>query len=274
MLPLMIQAGTSLSESTNLRVQSQAIRLLGVLGETSEPSFRESHAKTMLERLSIAVQSPCSKVSAMASLGIVSFCRGSGEEDDVEDAGNYIQLFLPELLNALVHGPLTSSATDTGSITTRVRAMGAVACLAESVGEKFSPFYGQIMPGLLATAQLSTIELTGAAVEAATIVGRAVGLEKFRDDANQLLAWILPVLQARTKTHIPLEQLLSACARVASVLGEEFAPFIDVVMPILLERAKEHVDISITVSYQVCLYRSAMIPDYSTCLIRRLTNLG
>jgi len=246
MLPLMIQAGTSLSESANLRVQWQAIRLLGILGETSDPSIRASHAQAILSRLAMAVISPCSKVSAMASLGIVSFCRGSGEQDDVEDAANYIHQFLQELLNALVNGPLSSSAKDTGSITAQVRAMGAVACLAESVGEKFCPFYDQIMPGLLATAQSPTIELTGAAVEAATIVGTAVGLEVFRDDANQLLSWILPVLQSRTNTHVPLEQLLSACARVASVLGEEFAPFIDIVLPILLERANEQSDISIT----------------------------
>lgn len=247
MLPLMIQSGTSLSQSTNLRVQWQAIRLLGTLGETPGPSFRESHAKAILRTLAIAVQSPCSKISAMASLGIVSFCRGSGEQDDVEDAAIYIHLFLPELLNALVNGPLSSSAMDTGSITARVRAMGAIACLAESLGEKFCPVYGQIMPGLLETAQLPNVELTGAAVEAATIVGRAVGLEVFRDDAIQLLSWVLPVLQSRMSTHVPLEQLLSACARVASVLGEEFAPFVDVVLPILLERANEQADISITV---------------------------
>ncbi|CAJ1951966.1 unnamed protein product [Cylindrotheca closterium] len=246
MLPLMLQAGISLSESVNLRVQWQAIRLLGILGETSDPSTRETHAKAILARLAMAVQSPCNKVSAMASLGIVSFCRGSGEQDDVEDAAKYVHLFLPDLLNALMNGPLSSSSTDTGSITARVRAMGALACLAESVEEKFFPFYRDVMPGLLLTARLPIVELTGAAVEAATIVGRAVGLEVFRDDAKQLLSWILPVLQSRANTHIPLEQLLSACARVASVLGEEFAPFVDVVLPILLEKAKEEDDISIT----------------------------
>jgi hypothetical protein len=246
-LPVMVQAATSLSASNNVRVQWQAIRLLGVLGEASDPSIRQSYGQVILEKLAVALRSPCNKVSAMASLGIVSFCRGAGERQDLEDAAQYVQPFLEDLLESLVNGPLSSNATDTGSVTARVRAMGATACLAEASGDSFSAYYGNIMPGLLASAQLPSVELAGAAVEAATIVGQAVGLDLFRNDANQLLSWILPVLQSGNAT-LPLDQLLSACARIASVLGEEFAPHVDIVLPLLLQRANEPPDVSIMVS--------------------------
>jgi hypothetical protein len=246
-LPVMVQAATSLSTSTNVRVQWQSIRLLGVLGEASDPSIRQSYGHVILEKLAEALMSPCHKVSAMASLGLVSFCRGAGERQDLEDASQYVLPYLQDLLEALVKGPLSINETDTGSVTTRVRAMGATACLAEASGEAFSGFYQSIMPGLLASAQLSTVELAASAVEAATIVGQAVGLELFRNDANQLLSWILPVLQSGSNGSLPLDQLLSACARIASVLGEEFSPHVDAVLPLLLRRAQEPPDVSIAV---------------------------
>ena len=118
--------------------------------------------------------------------------------------------------------------------------MGATACVAQAAGENFGPYYAIIMPGLLATAQESVVELAGAAVEAATIVGRGVGKDMFHSDALQLLKWILPTLQSN-----PLEQLLLACARIASVLEDEFAPYANGVVPILLHQAQQPPDVSI-----------------------------
>lgn len=246
-LPAMVQSATSLSASNNPRVQFQAIRLLGVLGETSDPSIRQTYGHAILETLAAALPSPCSKVSAMASLGIVSFCRGAGERQDLEDAAQYVQPFLKDLLESLVNGPLSSIATDTGSITARIRAMGATACLAEATGDAFCGYYGNIMPGLMANVQLPSVELAGAAIEAATILGQAVGLDLFRNDANQLMSWILPTLQSGSNATLPLDQLLPACARIASVLGADFAPNLDIVLPLLLQRANEPPDVSIVV---------------------------
>ena len=48
----------------------------------------------------------------------------------------------------------------------------------------------------------------------------------------------MEILQAddSTATSIPMDELLSACARIASVMGEEYAPFVGVVLPHLLTR--------------------------------------
>jgi len=42
--------------------------------------------------------------------------------------------------------------------------------------------------------------------------------------------------------------LFSACARIASVMGEAYAPFLDAVLPRLLSRATGEADVSISVS--------------------------
>jgi hypothetical protein len=242
------------ANANNIRVQWQAIRLLGALCATSD--IRDSHGALVLERLAGAVSSPCSKVSALASEALVSYCRGpaAGGAGEELDAAVVLLPYLHDVLQALVHGPLSSSGMDTGSITTKVRAMGAVACLAQAADEGFGIYYASVMPGLLATAQLPSNDLAGAAIQAATIVGQAVGADLFAADAQQLLAWIIPVLQMES-TNLPLDQLLSACARIASVLGEAFSPHVNAVLPHLLRRAQEPPDVSVVVRsvYAMCV---------------------
>ena len=88
--------------------------------------------------------------------------------------------------------------------------------------------------------------LLSAALQAATIVGSSVAPDIFKADAVQLLSWIVPALQ--TTTAVPIEQLLTACARIAGVLEEEFTPYVGSILPYLLKFAEEGPDLSILVS--------------------------
>ncbi len=235
-LPVVVQAATALAVSTDSRTQYQAIRVLGTLYETHAESM-ESSSQLIMERLAEALSSSCTKVSAMASLALVSCCR---------NAPTTVTMYLSALLTVLIQGPLSLTGTDPGSITVRVRAIGATACLAQASGEAFQPYYSRIFPGLLGTLHVASVDLAGAALEAATIVGQVVGKDVFQSDAEQLLGWIMPALQ---NTESPLiEPLLLACARIASVLEEDFAPYVDTVVPLLLQRVQQPPDVSVTVS--------------------------
>jgi hypothetical protein len=245
-MPVVLNAALSLAVSMNVRVQWQAVRLLGALCESEKADIRASHGALTVERLAGAVASPCSKVSTVASLALVSYCRGGIKKGGDRNDSTSVVPFLRDVLGALVCGPLSLPGMDTGSITVKARAMGAVACLAEAAGVEFEPWYGSVMPGLLASAQLPSVELAGAAIQAATIVGASVGADMFQSDANQLLAWIVPVLQATT-TILPLDQLLSACARISGVLGEAFVPHVASVLPSLLRMAQQAPDVSVVV---------------------------
>eukprot|EP00934_Nitzschia_sp_Nitz4_P004493 Nitzschia sp. Nitz4//scaffold60_size111251//18533//21999//NITZ4_004140-RA/size111251-augustus-gene-0.119-mRNA-1//-1//CDS//3329555543//4483//frame0 len=241
-LPVVLQAAIGLSDSNtgNPRIQYQALRVLATLCATHVQTILEGGAShAVLERFASGWTSPVSKVSVTSSLGIVSYCR-SEERDDVVET---LTPLASQLLAAMVQGPLALSTVDTASVAVRVRAMGAVACLAEALGEGFAPYYGQILPGLLATAQLNSIDLAGAAMEAATIVGQAVGREYFEGDAQQLLQWILPALQTDTSM---LEPLLLASARIASVLEEDFAPHAHAVMTLLMTRVQQQPEVGIS----------------------------
>ena len=243
-IPDIVKAATSMASSNNPRVQYQAIRLLGALCETHS-SVREMYGQIILQHVAALLNSPVSKVSSMACMTIVAYCRGKPNQADDLDVSQFLTPYLSDLMQALFQ-PLSLTQTDTGTITVRVRAMNAVACLAEASGEAFVPFYGQVMPGLLASIQLPQADIAGAAIQSLTIVGQAVGKEMFEGDAKQVLGWIVPVVSsAPSSSSFATEELLSACARIASVLEEDFAPYVEAVLPALYRQAEAPADISI-----------------------------
>lgn len=252
-VPEILQSAASLAggDEQHPRVRYQAIRLLGAICET-HPSVRRDHGQTILERTVATLGSPVSKLSSMASQVIASYCQ-CGEDDDVDDEETKQQClvkFLPDLLNALIHGPLSLTDVSSASVAVRVRAMNATACLAEASEDAFCPFYAHVMPGLMACSQVPQVDVASAALQSLTIVGQAVGKEMFHSDAAQVLSWIVSVLPGNNNSgqkpsSFASEELLSACARIASVLEEDFAPYVDAVLPSLYQVAKAPADISI-----------------------------
>lgn len=243
--------GDATAECQHPRVQYQAIRLLGVICET-HPSVCRDHGQIILERSAATLGSSVSKLSSMASQVISSYCRCSADdnEDDEDAKQRDLVQFLPDILKALIHGPLSLNDVSTGSVTVRVRAMNATACLAEASEEEFRPFYANVMPGLLACVQLPQVDIASAALQSLTIVGQAVGKDMFHPHATQVLSWIIPVLPSnntngQTPSSFASGELLSACARIASVLEEDFGLYVDAVLPSLYQVAKAPADISI-----------------------------
>jgi hypothetical protein len=255
-VPVVLQAAITLaSSSTNPRIQYQALRVLGSLCETHAEQLPSETIPIILEQLAGAVRSPCTKLSTMASLGFVSVARNAL-------LAEYLPPLLPQILDVLIQGPLSCNGTDTGSLAVRVRAVGAIATLAQACGgEIFEPFYSRIMPGLMPMVLNTTgplIDLSAASLEAATIIGQAVGKDIFERDAHQLLQWMMPLLQQQSTTSTTttssglMEAMLLACARIASVLEDDFAQYVHVVVPLLLQRIQESPDVSIVVSDNDC----------------------
>jgi hypothetical protein len=283
-----VETALRLASSGSVRVQYQALQVLGALcianyvGEEvsrSQIVVRENYGDRMLECIAALAKSSCSKVAVNACLAIVSYCRGGNGSDNcmVPIDKELVVPFVGPLLDALQAGPLAVDVTNPasiseGSLTVLMRAIDAVACLADSAGEEFVPFYG-IMAGLKSCATIGLEQqggvsgqvknsfeikkLRGSALEAATIVGAAVSgpegenVEMYAQDASDIMT-IATTLFNSGSTEIPMDQLLAACARIAAVMGARYVPFLPSVLPHILKRATEKLDVSITVS-TVCL---------------------
>ena len=127
-----------------------------------------------------------------------------------------------------------------------IRSVGALAMLAESTGEAFEPWYAKVMPFLVAPPSQNSF-VQEAFLEAATIVGQAVG-EVFEQDAQSLLELILPQLPDMT--------VMKACSRIASVLKENYRPYMERVLPLLLQKACEEPDFDIQEGNEADLEKS------------------
>nr|XP_016459454.1 PREDICTED: importin-5-like [Nicotiana tabacum] len=116
-------------------------------------------------------------------------------------------------------------------------ALYALSRITESAKEYFRTYYDTVMPQLkafLRNADLtSDLILRARAIECMSCVGSAVGREKFREDAEQVIKVIMISLQGiQTKgDDSPTEYLLRACAAICDCLGQDFLPYIHKVMP-------------------------------------------
>lgn len=239
-VPVTLQAASALAYDGDWQTQYQATLLLGLL---SEREF--SDAQNILPVLTHSCQHSQAKVASIGCRAIVSFARHQTPEAIIPNLSN--------VLKGLVTGPMSLSRLSDTAIDVQINAVGAMASLAMAVGGAFSPYYTCVMPGLieLARIQPSSYEeyrLQGAALEAATIVGHAVE-DIFASDAHVMMQEIMP--------HIaPSDQMLSACARIASVLKEKYAPYAKLVIPELIKRATANADVDITDGDEVGLERS------------------
>ena len=266
-IPVSVASALRLTSSPSPRVQFKALSVLGLICEEDTGfAVRKQHGNQMVESICVLVNSPISKVSSQACSALVSFCRGGmASATDKEVRTEVVSTFTDQLVHLLVRGPLSLSVCDgrivnNGALVTQAKAIGAIACLAEATGEGFAPFYELTVPALFSCTQLTinrydVAQLRGSAVEAITIIGQSIGEDNqqcFLADAEKLMSILVPMLQQTEQEGredvVPTEQILSACARIASVVEEKYAPFLGVVLPHLLGRLRRDNAVSISVS--------------------------
>lgn len=270
-----VDVALRLIQSSSRRVQYQALQLLGALccantveseeqPASSQPILvRENYGEKILEAVAHLIQSPCTKVASHACLTVVSYCRGGNGQGDcmIPIEKDLILPFVGSLLEALkvpLSVDMSQQGVNEGSLTVLIRAIGATACLADASGETFLQHYG-IMGGLKATMKacpnVRTHEmamLRGAAIEAASIVGQAVAgpegeqVSLYANDASEIMEFATSLLSSGQTDVVPLDQLFAACARIAAVMGTQYVPFMSSILPHILKRATEKLEVSIT----------------------------
>jgi len=131
------------------------------------------------------------------------------------------------------------------------QAITAVAAIADVVEEKFLKYYDSFMPFLknvlknANTKELRT--LRGKAMECVSLIGVAVGKQKFMQDAKEVVEELVKTQQMKLDPDDPqVSFLLQAWARVCKAIKEDFVPYLQVVMPPLLASAQIDPDLTIS----------------------------
>ncbi|PPD66212.1 hypothetical protein GOBAR_DD36911 [Gossypium barbadense] len=117
--------------------------------------------------------------------------------------------------------------------------------------EHFQKYYDAVMPYLKAilvnATDKSNCMLRAESMECINLVGMAVGKEKFRADAKQVMEVLMSLQGSQMETDDPTTSyMLQAWARLCKCLGQDFLPYMTVVIPPLLQSAQLKPDVTIT----------------------------
>ncbi|KAI9554129.1 hypothetical protein GHT06_019401 [Daphnia sinensis] len=119
-----------------------------------------------------------------------------------------------------------------------------IASVADTSEEKFLVYYDRFMPCLKYIIQNATTPelrlLRGKTIECVSLIGLAVGAEKFTRDASEVMDMLLKTQTegAEMADDDPqLSYMISAWARICKILGKQFQPYLPLVMGPVLKAA-------------------------------------
>ncbi|PPD84033.1 hypothetical protein GOBAR_DD19034 [Gossypium barbadense] len=224
------------------RVRWAAINAIGQLSTDLGPDLQNQYHQRVLPALAGAMddfQNP--RVQAHAASAVLNF----SENCTPEILTPYLDGIVSKLLVLLQNG---KQMVQEGALT-------ALASVADSSQEHFQKYYDAVMPYLKAILVNATDKtnrmLRAKSLECISLVGMAVGKEKFRDDAKQVMEVLMSLQGSQMETDDPTNKLhaasmLIAWARLCKCLGQDFLPYMSVVMPPLLQSAQLKPDVTIT----------------------------
>ncbi|CAA3002294.1 importin-5-like [Olea europaea subsp. europaea] len=220
------------------RVRWAAINAVGQLSTDLGPDLQVQYHQHVLPALASAMddfQNP--RVQAHAASAVLNF----SENCTPEILAPYLDGIVSKLLVLLQN---SKQMVQEGALT-------ALASVADSSQEHFQKYYDAVMPYLKAILMNATDKsnrmLRAKAMECISLVGMAVGKEKFKEDAKQVMEVLMSLQGSQLETDDPTTSyMLQAWARLCKCLGQDFLPYMSVVMPPLLQSAQLKPDVIIT----------------------------
>ncbi|XP_057472819.1 uncharacterized protein LOC130761356 [Actinidia eriantha] len=220
------------------RVRWAAINAVGQLSTDLGPDLQVQYHQLVLPALAAAMddfQNP--RVQAHAASAVLNF----SENCTPDILTPYLDGIVSKLLVLLHNG---KQMVQEGALT-------ALASVADSSQEHFQKYYDAVIPYLKSILVNATDKsnrmLRAKAMECISLVGMAVGKEKFRDDAKQVMEVLMSLQGSQMEIDDPITgYMLQAWARLCKCLGQDFLPYMSVVMPPLLQSAQLKPDLTIT----------------------------
>lgn len=225
-LVAMCVKGTS---DPHAKVRWAACQGLGQLCTDLCPDLQESHHEPILGAL-IGLMEDFSnpRVQAHSCAAVVNFAEGC----DQDIMGPYLDALITKLL-ALVRN---------GRKNVQEGALTAMASIADASGDYFIKYYDECVPLLREILEKASDRsyhmMRAKTLECISLVGMAVGKEKFGPDAAGIMQIMQNVQTAGLDPDDPFASyMLQAAARICTALGQDFVPYLPIVMPPMLQAA-------------------------------------
>eukprot|EP00053_Salpingoeca_punica_P016388 m.154222 g.154222 ORF g.154222 m.154222 type:complete len:1113 (+) comp16954_c0_seq1:146-3484(+) len=167
------------------------------------------------------------RVQAHASSALVNFMDGCSKT-----------ALTPHLDNILSHLSVLLSSP---AVIVQEAAITSISSCADAAEDLFCKYYQSFMPQMKMILQHATEDryrmMRGKTMECASFLGLAVGKEMFFNDAREIMLAMSAVQQSTQEVADDPQTgyMLASCARICQVLGEDFMPFTEIVLPPLLK---------------------------------------
>ncbi|KAF2764289.1 ARM repeat-containing protein [Teratosphaeria nubilosa] len=218
------------------RVRWAGCNALGQMSTDFKGTMQEKYHQVVLPALIPVLAAPEPRVQAHAAAALVNFC----EEAEKEVLVPYLDLLLERLM-ALLQSPKRF---------VQEQALSTIATVADSAEETFYKWYASLMPLLFNVLQQPNERelrlLRAKAMECATLIALAVGKERMSQDAITLVNLLGNIQGSIVDEDDPQESYLLHCwGRMCRVLGQDFVPYLQAVMPPLMKLAQAKADIQL-----------------------------
>jgi len=177
------------------------------------------------------------RVQAHAGAALVNFC----EECPKHILAPYLDSIIQKLAEVLNNK--FNELVQQGNKLVLEQIVTTLATVADSVEDKFIDYYDQFMPCLKViienAVQPELKLLRGKTIECVSLIGLAVGKEKFMQDCGDVMRLLLASQsgQELADDDPQVSYLISAWARMCKILGPEFEQYLPMVMPPVLKAA-------------------------------------
>ena len=218
------------------RVQWAGCNALGQMSTDFAPTMQKDYPHVVMKAIIPVLESPHGRVKSHAAAALVNFC----EEAEKSILEPYLDNLLSHLFQLL--------QSDRKYV--QEQALSTIATVADSAEAAFSKYYDTLMPLLVDVLRRENDKeyrlLRAKAMECATLIALAVGRQRLGDDAMTLVQLLANIQQNIVDPDDPQAQYLMHCwGRMCRVMEAEFLPFLDNVMPPLLELASAKADIQL-----------------------------
>ncbi|XP_053719016.1 importin-5 [Synchiropus splendidus] len=221
------------------RVRYAACNAIGQMSTDFAPTFQKKfHDKVISALLQTMEDQSNPRVQAHAAAALINFtedCPKALLVPYLDSLVQHLHVIMVAKLQELIQK---------GTKLVLEQVVTSIASVADTAEEKFVPYYDLFMPSLKHIVENAVQKelrlLRGKTIECISLIGLAVGKEKFMLDASAVMQLLL-----KTQTDFndledddpQISYMISAWARMCKILGKEFQQYLPVVMGPLMKTA-------------------------------------
>ncbi|XP_048745456.2 importin-5-like [Ostrea edulis] len=253
MLGNVLEAILPFLKDPHARVRYAACNALGQMCTDFGPVFQKKfHDKLVPSLLQVLDDNANPRVQAHGAAALVNF----SEECPKAILSQYLDVIilkLEEVLNSKF-----KELMEKGTKMVLEQTVTTLASVADTAEEKFTSHYDRFMPSLKYIVQNAVQPelrlLRGKTIECISLIGLAVGKEKFLQDCSDVMQLLLKHQTAQepmADDDPQLSYMISAWARMCKIMGKEFQQYLPIVMGPVLKAASLKPEVALLDSEEI-----------------------